>query len=257
MMKSRSVSGILLALVSAYSFSAFANQDDQNSLAPTSSTVQPTNSTWDKITTWVSRLEVRYIVMGSTRMKVRNIPNSVSTATEYHGNSPIALPSQTSGVCSLNGFGTGFSVYGLNWLVLTQDFTTRHSYNGGRTTWSEIGFSSDDYIGYAYNGRTIDFSFKVIPLSFSIAGFELVQAYFKSGIQQHSGTLSSGSDAWNAFTPQNGLAINGYSYTFGAGFIVPFISVEYLHGISFARHLATHDNQRPTGTGPLNYEVYD
>jgi hypothetical protein len=183
---------------------------------------------------WISRLEFR-LMSGSENLAISNLPDPIRQVTEYNRGIPHTLPSQTGGsLTGVGSFGFGISFADLNWLEFTLDFTFRDSnYTGGETTWSQIGFPSDDFLGYTYEGFSIDPALKIVPVSYSLGGWEVVQAYFKIGLQKHFDTISSGTDAWNQFTAENRLSVNGYSHTIGFGFVFFIFNWEYQRAISY------------------------
>ena len=183
---------------------------------------------------WVSRLEFR-LLWGTSNIGINNLPDQVRHVNEYNSITSYTLPDHTGGtIGAVTTLGLGFSLVDLNWLEFALDFSFRaNNYTVGRSTRSEIGFLSDDYIGYNYGGFSIDPAIKIVPISYSLGGFEAFQAYFRIGLQKHFDTLSSGTDAWNQFTAQNRLEINGFSHIIGFGFDVLVFNWEYQRIVSY------------------------
>ena len=219
-MKNRSVLLAVLILAGAYSQPVLADSDDGVS------------NGW--IPRWISRLELRPIVAGvMSGVSVNNIPDSIRQTTSYLGY-PATLSANTKGLVVVYSFGLGFSLSGLNWLEFTMDFDYVNSYTGGQTTWNQIGYPSDDFVGYVFHGFSLDPGIKIILSTMHDSeGVEFLQVYAKTGIKRHWFTLSSGTDAYNQFAAQNNMSIDGYSYTVGAGIAFYMYGMEYQHSVSF------------------------
>ena len=233
-MKNRYVALFVLLSVGAFSQPALADDPDEG--------------VFGAYLPWISRIEFR-LATASEGVSINNLPDQVRQVTEYNRGIPHTLPSPAKGSTMADSFGFGFSFSKLNWLEFSLDLVLHtNSYSGGRTTWNEIGFPSDDYLGYEFHGYSIDPGIKIVPYAIHTSdGFEFFQVYGKAGIQKHYFTLASGTDAWSAFTAQNSLPIDGYSYTVGAGFAVYIVYFEYLRSVSFGGYPKTSTDRYIVG----------
>jgi len=241
-MISRSAFAVILAFAGAYPSPVFSDQEKANDPSPSAQPVKKEEGAFSWLPWWISKVEPR-LLFGSVDLRLSNLPNSVRQVNEYNSTTQYLLPDQTGGSLKVVSWGLGFSFFDLNWLEFTLDVTQRTSnYTRGRSTWSEIGFPSDDYIGYVYRGVSLDPAIKIIPITYSVMGFEAIQAYFKVGLKKHFDTLSSGTDAWNKFTAQNNLNLNGYSHTIGFGFVFLMLNWEYQRSVSYSSYPRTVEN---------------
>jgi hypothetical protein len=157
------------------------------------------------------------------KTRIKNIPENLRMVSEYNRQTNIhKLPSNTGG--ALHGYSIGIGIVLANKVELLYDIVKRESYSGGRSTWSEIGFPSDDYIGYRYNGKDKNLC---VAVRFSNEGEPEVFTYLKTGIRFHDNKISSGTDAFGEFHPQNSMNISNRSYLLGAGIKVSVDAIEW------------------------------
>ena len=160
--------------------------------------------------TAVIRFEIPRLSLEFGHASLADLPASVRDVGEFSRRSNRhTLPINSGG--TLGGGSIGAGVLIAQRIELAYDFAVRNSGGGGRTTWSEIGFPSDDYVGYKYEGLDSTFS-----AAYRIAG----NCFARSGIRVHHKTVSSGADAFGQFWPENSVDINRRSLVFGGGYRV-------------------------------------
>lgn len=149
----------------------------------------PDEGTNDTSNSNTHRLKFR-VHVGIESIHIRDVPEPTRHVTSYLG-SPVTLSQNTGGAAFLLSLGVGTAFW--RRLEFNVDFTYHDSGGGGRTTWNEVGFASDDYVDYAYSGPSIDTSV-VLRL---YKGLEVV---FGSRISWAS--LHGGVDAYSLFSEQ-------------------------------------------------------
>jgi hypothetical protein len=190
------------------------------------------------------------ILINKTQMK--NIRENIRIVSEYSCETNThKLPSNTGG--TLYGYSIGIGIVLADKVELAYDIVYRESYSGGRTTWSEIGFPSDDYIGYRYNGKDKNLSAVV---RFSLEDVPKVFAYFKTGIRFHDNKISSGADAFGKFHTQNSMDINNRSYLFGVGFKVSVDIIEWSLEFEYSNSFSKTSLVRSYGLSFALYSIF-
>lgn len=173
---------------------------------------------------WI-RFQIPRLRFGYGWARIKNVPDSIRTVHEYNRENNIhQLPKHTGGALQFYSIGVGVIL--LDRIELTYDLTSRDSYMQGTTTWDQIGFPSDDYLGYRLHGKDSN-----ISLAYRFIRKPHLIAYSKFGLNFNDYSLSSGSDAWNKFNPQHSVDLNYRSYAAGLG--CKFSAIYYELGLEF------------------------
>ncbi len=178
---------------------------------------------------WMGRAEFKIgYAHGETR--ISGIPDQMRSVRGYHKSESYLLPSETEGGYGGLILGVGLAFRHLEWTGFNVDFSFMDSFHKGRDTWSEIGFPSDDYIGYRYHSINFDVSAKLIPFSYTLSDipWEVFQLYARVGFRTRIAWLNSGTDAWNEFEKQHDMSLFGESILLGVGVRVYVFEIEYL-----------------------------
>ena len=142
-------------------------------------------------------------------MRISNIPEEMRLVNEFNRpNNLHQLSAKTKGSVVGFGFGTGLTFFERINLVYDLSFYI-NSYQGGRDTWSEIGFPSDDYLGYSLKSKLSDLS-----LALTVFKGEGYYVFLNSGIRFFRCKFYSGSDAFNTFDVQNSTIFNQRAFVF-------------------------------------------
>ncbi len=148
---------------------------------------------------------------------IGNIPEDMRRVSEYNRETKFhTLSSHGSGFVFGGTIGGGATILRKVELAIDWSFFI-NSYQAGRDTWSEIGFPSQDYLGYAYKGRTTDFSMTLPFVRDAFEGRTIGECYVRGGARKEGFRFASGADAWNTFLPQHEIKQNHWAYLAGVG----------------------------------------
>ena len=176
----------------------------------------------------IGRIEFK-LGLGGARAHILSIPDGMRSVQAYHQTTSYLLPAKTEG--EFGGFilGGGVAFRNMKWWGINLDLASADSFLRGRDTWSEIGFPSDDYIGYRYHGLNVDLSTKLIPIWHVLAHSDLenLQLYVRAGLRTRITWLESGTDAWNTFDEHHEMSLFGESLLFGFGLRLYMLELEY------------------------------
>lgn len=136
-------------------------------------------------------LEIPRLTVTFGYLAVREIPDETRRVQSFNG-IPVTLGRNTGGFVSAISLGAGLVLpYRAE---LTGHVGAIAGGAGGRHTWSEVGFPSDDFVGYTVRGWFVDLT----------GGYRVLgPMYLRAGIRMGDIEINSGYDAFGSFRSEH------------------------------------------------------